>query len=181
MKKIGIFGGTFSPFHVADAAICIAALNVVDEVYIVPTVTDYYRKEKRTLFTFDERVRIIESFLVDMPSKIYIDTVERDKDSKWRSIDTVLYFQNKFPDDELYFIMGGDSYNNFDTWFKYEDILSICKLIVIKRDEDIDLNKFNAIGLKIDDKYSNVSSTSIREKLIDELVDMYIMDKNFYS
>lgn len=177
--KIGIFGCTADPFHCADLAIVEAAKKIVDKVIIVPTVTNYYRQDKRTLFTFDERVRIIQSFIFGIDN-VVIDTVERDKDSKWRTINTIEEIRARCPYDELYFILGGDSYRNFDTWFRYDDILSLCRLIVAPREEDsLDYEKWDAIPLHVKG-FKDTSSSKIREKLIDELVDIYLSDKEYY-
>ena len=106
MAKIGIFGGTFNPFHLGHLAIVEKALEKLDKVIIVPTVIDYYRPDKRNLFKFDERVRVIMEFISGIPGDVVVDTVEKDKDSKWRTVDTLLYFKQLYPNDELYFIMG---------------------------------------------------------------------------
>ena len=52
-----------------------------------------------------------------------IDTVEKDKNGDWRTIDLVQYFKERFPNDELYLIIGEDSFKEFKTWTRYEDIL----------------------------------------------------------
>lgn len=177
--KIGIFGCTADPFHIADTAIVAEVSKKLDKVFIVPTVCNYYRKNKRTLFTFEERVRIIMDFITGLPANVAIDTVESDKNSEWRSINTVEYFKNKFPNDKLYFIMGEDSYNEFETWFRFDDILSMCRLMVINRSKDFEPNKYNPEVIHIKG-FENVSSSKIREKLVSELVDMYLSDKEYY-
>ena len=48
---------------------------------------------------------------------ISISTIEKIQDSKWRTVNTVQYFKEKYPNDELYLIIGEDSYKNFSTWF----------------------------------------------------------------
>lgn len=124
-EKIGIFGGTFDPFHVGHAAVLTKAFEqkLVDKVFIVPTTVNYYRADKRYLFSFDEKLIIIKDFLVGFKYDAEIDTVEKDKNGDWRTIDLVQYFKEKFPNDELYLIIGEDSFKEFKTWTRYEDIL----------------------------------------------------------
>lgn len=178
--KIGILGGTFDPFHIADAAIVKQALTKVDKVIIVPTVCNYYRKEKEPLFSFDNRVRIIRDFVAGITGNVEIDTIEKYKDSKWRYINTLEYIKKSYPNDELFTIIGEDSYNKFDTWFRYDEILSLSKLMVVNRSKDFVPTKYNAQLLKIDGM-ENVSSSKIRERLLDELIDMYLSDREAYA
>ena len=80
--KIGIFGGTFDPFTLGHAAVVKKAFKQLqlDKVVIVPTTVNYYRSDKRYLFTFDEKVRIIQDFICGIDKPVEIDTIEKDKD-----------------------------------------------------------------------------------------------------
>lgn len=178
--KIGIFGGTFDPFHIGHATIVKKALEKVDQVVIVPTICNYYRKDKRYLFTFEEKCAIITNFLTGFSDNVYLDKVEKDKDSNWRTVDTVKYFQQKYPNDELYLIIGEDSYRDFTTWFKYEDILQMAKLLVANRGLELK-NNIPADLLDIGNNFEESSSSKVRDKLINELVDMYLLDKEYYG
>ena len=41
MAKIGIFGGTFDPFHEGHSSIAVEAEKKLDKVVIVATICDY--------------------------------------------------------------------------------------------------------------------------------------------
>lgn len=183
MSKIGIFGGTFDPFHQGHLKIAVEASKILDKVIIVPTICDYYRPDHRKLFTFDEKVSIILKMISNGPANISIDTVEKDKDSKWRTINTVEYFKKKFPDDDLYLIIGEDSYMNFKTWFRYEDILLLSKLMVVQRgksEEDV-VKDIPCEVLNIGKHFLEASSTKVRNRLIEELMEMYLGDSEWYT
>ena len=105
-KKIGIFGGTFDPFHQGHLTIAVEAAKKLDKVIIVPTICDYYRPDSRKLFTFDEKVAIITRMISNAPGNIVIDCLEKGKDSKWRTVNTVEHFKKLYPNDELYLIIG---------------------------------------------------------------------------
>ena len=61
--KIGIFGGTFDPFTEAHMEIVKSALNIVDEVHIIPSVVDYYREDKECWLSHANRANVIEKFI----------------------------------------------------------------------------------------------------------------------
>lgn len=179
--KIGIFGGTFDPMHNGHLRIITEASKKLDKVIIVPTICDYYRNPRK-LFSFDERVRIITKMITSIPYDVTIDIIEKDKDSKWRFINTLEYFRKIYPTDELYVIIGEDSYKAFDTWFRYDDILNMSTLMVVKRGKNTNLVKTLPCELlDIGNDFLEASSTKIRDKLIEELTDMYLTDSEWYN
>jgi nicotinate-nucleotide adenylyltransferase len=110
--------------------------------------------------------------------------LEKDKDSKWRTINTVEEFKKLYPNDELYLIIGEDSYKNFPTWFRYEDILLMATLMVVQRGnnngEDL-VKNIPCEELYIGKDFLEASSSKVRNKLISELMDMYLGDADWYN
>lgn len=189
-RKIGIFGGTFDPWTVGHAAVLTKAFQqkLVDKVFIVPTTVNYYRPDKRYLFSFDEKLIIIKDFLVGFKYDAEIDTIEKGKSGDWRTIDLVQYFKEKFPNDELYLIIGEDSFKEFKTWTRYEDILKYVKLIVANRKDHVvktqeltNEGQLPAIPLDMGNAFEDCSATKVRNRLIEELMDMYLSDKDWYN
>lgn len=164
--------------------IAVEAAKKLDKVIIVPTICDYYRPDSRKLFTFDEKVTIINQMISNAPGNIWVDSLEKDKDSKWRTINTVEHFKKLYPNDELYLIIGEDSYKSFPTWFRYEDILLMATLMVVQRGNDSgdDLVKdIPCEELYIGKDFLESSSSKVRNKLISELIDMYLADADWYN
>lgn len=181
MSKVGILGGTFDPFTLSHLKIAVEAAKKLDIVFIVPTICDYYRSNSRKLFTFNEKVVIITQMISNAPGDIRIDTVEHNKDETWRFINTMEYFKQKFPNDELYVILGEDSYSSFQTWFRYDDILRFAKLLVVKRFSGEFKKTIPCELIDIGEGFKSISATIVRDKLINELLDMYLSDTEFYN
>ena len=189
MAKIGIFGGTFDPFTCGHAAVVMNAFKQcgLDKIVIVPTTVNYYRPDKRYLFTFDEKVTIIQNFLSGINIPVEIDTVEKDKDGNWRTIDLLQYFKEKYPNDKFYLIIGEDSYKEFKTWTRYEDILKLATLCVANRckgseaGDGVWRTDVPALAVNMGNKFEDCSATNTRNKLIEELMDMYLTDKEWYN
>lgn len=164
--------------------IAVEAAKKLDKVIIVPTICDYYRPDSRKLFTFDEKVAIITKMISNAPGNIVIDSLEKDKDSKWRTVNTVEHFKKLYPNDELYLIIGEDSYKNFPTWFRYEDILLMTTLMVVQRgnnNKDDLVKTIPCEELHIGKDFLEASSSKVRNKLISELMDMYLDDADWYN
>jgi nicotinate (nicotinamide) nucleotide adenylyltransferase len=187
MARIGIFGGTFDPFTCGHAAVVVNAFKQcdLDRIIIVPTTVNYYRSDKRYLFTFDEKVEIINDFITGVDYPVSVDTVEKDKDGSWRTIDLIQYFKEKFKGDDLYLIIGEDSYKEFKTWTRWEDILKEVTLAVANRASGNEYGNWRssvpAVAINMGNEFEDCSATNTRNKLISEIKDLYLSDKEWYN
>ena len=77
------------------------------------------------------------------------------------SADTIEHFKNIYPDDELYFIIGGDSYAYIDKWYQPYRIFENSTVLVFPREGETILPP----AKKIDVEPVKVSSSEIREKI----------------
>lgn len=193
--KIGILGGSFDPFHIGHMAIITKAFEQLklDKVVIVPTTVNYYRQDKRYLFTYDEKCIIIRHFLCSCPYNVEIDTIEKDKDGSWRTIDLVQYFRKEYPKDELYLIIGEDSFKEFKTWTRWREIIDyvrlavanrsdhVTKTIEFNRNKDPDDDILVATPIDMGTEFEECSATNTRNKLIAETMDNYLSDAEWYG
>lgn len=193
--KIGIFGGSFDPFHIGHMAIITKAFEQLklDKVVIVPTTVNYYRQDKRYLFTYDEKCIIIRHFLCSCPYNVEIDTIEKDKDGSWRTIDLVQYFRKEYPNDVLYLIIGEDSFKEFKTWTRWREIIDyvrlavanrsdhVTKTIEFNRNKDPDDDTLVATPIDMGTEFEECSATNTRNKLIAETMDNYLSDAEWYG
>ncbi len=199
MEKIGIFGGSFDPCHnehilVALSSICELGL---DRLYIVPTNIAPHKRLGSAVGGQD-RLSMLKLAFKDN-SKIVVSDFELSSDSVSYSYLTVSHFKNLHKDSTLYFIMGSDMLDNFPTWKNPEIIVSLCELVLVSREDKINLNE-NAIKnvkklyqkdvIVLTAKGAKVSSTEVRTRLklglsVSEFVDKnvleYISNKGLYS
>ena len=85
--------------------------------------------------------------------------------------------------DELYLIIGEDSYKEFKTWTRWNDILHYVTLAVANRGKNIDSKlqeSVPAISINMGKEFEDCSATNCRNRLIEELMDMYLADKEWY-
>lgn len=132
--KIGIFGGSFNPVHFGHLLIAKNALKQMnlDKVIFVPLK---YPAHKNINELMDDNHRFnMLTLAIDKISNFEVSRYELDKDSTSYTYETLEFFNNIYINDEIYFILGMDSYHNLKNWKKPNIIFKLATLLVINRD-----------------------------------------------
>ncbi|MHC1697356.1 MAG: nicotinate-nucleotide adenylyltransferase [Geobacteraceae bacterium] len=131
--KIGIFGGTFNPIHFAHLRIVeeIRETFALAKVIFVPAATPPHKPLADDL-SFAERLKMVTLAVEENPY-FSVSDVEGQREGKSYSIDTLRIFKEMFPGDELFFIMGSDSFADFRSWKNYSAIFCCCNIVTITR------------------------------------------------
>ena len=113
--------------------------------------------------------------------------------------DSIEEISRLYPEDELYFIAGGDAISSMASWYKAERIFEKASILAFKRKGPLNLNIEPAVrylerrGAKVvlvDCELPDISSTEIRrlitdgrpyEKYLPETVSRYIKENKLYS
>ena len=186
MERIGLFGGTYDPIHIGHIEIANKAMEEfnLDTIYFIPTGKSYF---KENVLSSDIRLNMVKS-AIDSNDKFKVSDCEIKRTGNTYSIDTVKFFRKQFPDDELFFIMGMDSFRLFHKWKSYKDILELATLVVAPRtktrsdnthegiidNEDVEddtyfeemcLNNPDAVILRLHMDKIDISSTDLRNLL----------------
>jgi len=185
--KYGIFGGTFDPFTIAHFEIVgkILADNLVDKVIVIPTIVDYYRKDKERLFTNEQRLEIISKWFSgrndvvvdDYEYRFVLSTTKDGNVVNRRYLHMLLDVIDRYgKDNEYYTIIGGDSWNKLDTWYEWEQLFDYSQFIVVKRDEDnlkehwieyVDqIWTCRKMLVTIDKRFTDMSATKVRDRIL---------------
>ena len=183
--KIGVFGGSFNPPHKMHLNIGLDLVNkqYVDKVVYVPTGSKY--KYKNNLLPDKNRLEML-NILTKNQENLGVNDYEL-KDKVVYTCETLAYFKELYPNDQIYFICGADNLSYIDKWKNGEEILNNYKIIVMKRaGEDIEelLKKFEYYQENIivaDVEQQDVSSTDIREKLKNNENVLDVLDKDVYE
>ena len=206
IKRLGIFGGAFDPVHKGHTQSLkfINDLKIVDEVYVIPNFASPHDKDIRS--SGSHRLKMLEMAFNEFEN-IKINEFELNNKKKSYSYETLNSFKQLFPDRHFSLIIGLDSLHNFATWKNWEEILSLCSLLVLGRtvnkNKKLDKALESRITLDIDDFFSehgkifrlgndfiNVSSSEIRKKikndeslegLLDQNVQEYIQNMSLYK
>lgn len=164
--RTGIFGGSFDPPHKGHIEIALAAKNemALDRLILVPTGK---APHKSTISASGaDRVEMCRQICEKFGFKLSL--YEAEKQGNCYTADLLEHFSTQFPEDEFFLIVGGDSLNYMEKWYKPEKIFPLCEVVVARRsgvsDEKADFlrEKFNAKISFLNCDYFNVSSTEVR-------------------
>ncbi|MGB9082249.1 MAG: nicotinate-nucleotide adenylyltransferase [Desulfuromonadaceae bacterium] len=131
--RIGLLGGSFNPVHNAHLRIAEEAQRAcgLDKVIFIPAA-DPPHKPVAGGVSFAARSTMVGIAIAGRAS-FEMSTIEAERGGKSYSIDTIRAFRERFPDDDLFFIIGGDSFLEIGTWHRYDEIFRSCNLIVVER------------------------------------------------
>ncbi len=187
MRKTAILGGTFDPIHNGHLKIAEAALKEyhLDRVIFLTSGNPPHKKDRRIL---DAKIRhiMVKRATSGIDGFEPCDWEVNRKEYSY-TVNTLKYFNELYPDDEIYFIIGGDSLRDFDKWYMPQENLKLCTLLVYDRSGGQLKSDFAKIipGEKID-----ISSTKIREMvangedishLVPKAVNDFILRNNLYK
>lgn len=194
--KIGIFGGTFNPPHKGHVRMIDKMTEELelDKVFIIPNKIPTH---KRCDDLADNRDRLAMCKLAFKNPKYEISTMEMDRDTDSYTIYTVDELKKKYPNDDLYLIIGSDMFLIFHKWYKHKELLEKCTICVASRDNDENIQALRAyafeklgiylpaldaknIHISLLDAYE-VSSSEVRDRIKNErslygIVDPEIID-----
>lgn len=132
MNNIGILGGTFNPIHLGHTlpAKAVAAHLSLDKVLLIPANIPPHKNAPNV--SAEQRAAMVKLACDNEPLFI-CDERELARKGYSYTVDTLKELSISYPNSRLHFIMGLDSLLTFTDWHKYQDILSLCHLVVNTR------------------------------------------------
>jgi nicotinate-nucleotide adenylyltransferase len=192
MGKIAVLGGSFDPIHKSHIQIARLALESFDlkklffvVAYAPPHKTKQYACVK-------DRVSMLKLVAENM-QKAEVSFYEIRKRKIVYSYQTLDYFQSLYLSDEIYMVIGADSFLSLPTWKNIDYLAGRYKFIIAKR-PGIKINeeaKYLDRCIFIDSEIEDISSTEIRKlikedyrkaaEFLDDRVYKYIVQNKLYK
>ncbi|MDD3122726.1 MAG: nicotinate (nicotinamide) nucleotide adenylyltransferase [Candidatus Izemoplasmatales bacterium] len=134
-----IFGGAFNPPTLAHKVICehIFKSIPVNEFIYLP-VSNLYTK--RSLLSNYHRLQMLKLMTHNMKN-VEVSSMEFDDSDYLGTYQTLLRFQEKYPCDEIAFVIGADNLEKLPKWINARSLLSEFRFIVINR-QNIDIDSY---------------------------------------
>jgi len=131
--RVGIFGGTFNPPHLAHL-ICgqEAYLGLgLDRVMLVPARVPPHKAVEEEPGA-EHRLELCR-LAVRGDERFEVSDLEMDRSGPSYTVDTLQELHSRAPDNELFLIVGGDIAAGLPEWHEPEHVLSLATLAVAKR------------------------------------------------
>lgn len=195
--KIGIFGGVFDPVHSEHLKIIQKSREelCLDRLIILPSYCPPHKKTR--IAPFEIRVKMLKAATIGL-DYVIIDEREhnsnKDKNCAFEILQSIL---SDYKNDELVYIIGGDSMISFHTWVHPEIVASLIPIAVVAREgyKNLDIaikyaqNKYGAKIELLPFSGEEVSSSQIKatyelgkvSDMIDPKVSDIIIEERLYS
>ena len=196
--RVGMYGGSFNPPHNRHLYLAneVSRFLSLDKLVIIPSNISPQK---------DNNGNIDPAHRINMCKEVFSDALfevsdcEIARGGKSFTFDTLCFLKELYPDSELFLLMGSDMLLSFHTWYRHEDILKMCTICAISREDDENasvLKEYSERMLSsgnvriVDIKPFEVSSSQIRENLkngiscqglLCEKTEKYIKENGLYG
>ncbi len=196
--KLGLFGGTFDPVHNAHLFVAEAARVELglERMIFLPTRGSHYRSGP--IASIEQRLAMLRGALAPNPY-FAIDESDLDEAATGYTADLMPRLRERYRDDELTFVVGGDSLVD-SPWQRFDSVLEHLVLFAVAPRAERDPDRFDRLletlepaqraKLRVLDLPAlNGSATLVRAQLargasvrylVPDAVDRYITEHGVY-
>lgn len=200
MNRIGIMGGTFNPIHNAHLTMAAAAYEQLglDQIWFMPSKNPPH-KDSSEIISEEHRSNMIKQAIKDTPYFTFSDFELRHEGTTYTA-ETLKRLQIAYPDHRFYFVMGGDSLLELETWYHPERIMKMTTILVFSRNGET-MQQMQERASYLTSQYQAdirilsmpdmpISSSLIRSRIragqsvsqmIPPAVEKYIYEENLYT
>jgi nicotinate-nucleotide adenylyltransferase len=168
IMKIGIFGGSFNPPHIAHLILADSLYEnlSLDKVIFMPSSTPPH-KQNDTLLDPADRLRLVKLAIAGN-DRFSVSDLEIKRGGTSYTVETISALEKIFKNAKLYLIVGLDNLITFHHWREYRAILDRCTVVAMNRPGTAIKHVPKEILEKttiVEVPYLDISSTAIRERI----------------
>ncbi len=130
--RLGIFGGTFDPVHVAHLILAEQCREQgrLDAVWFLLAASPPHKPQPAA--SFAHRAEMLALAISGQPA-FRVEELEKDRPGPSYTADTLDELARRRPEDELVLIIGSDSLHDLPAWYQPQRIVRRAELLVVAR------------------------------------------------
>ena len=166
--KIGFMGGSFDPVHFGHLIAAQDALERggLDRLVFVPAAQAPL-KPGTVQASAEARLGMLKA-AVEGDSRFEISDYEVQKGGVSYTIDTVRHMRERFPEEELAWVIGADQVERLHLWKDIGELVALVEFVVLARPGWVARPRKDIAGLRLrwcDGHQVQLSSTEVRERI----------------
>lgn len=164
--RLGLFGGSFNPPHVAHLAVAEACAEAagLDRVMWMPAPAPPH-KAAAGLVAPEHRLAMAR-LAVTGNARFAVSDAEFKRPGPHYTVDTLRALRTEHPEDDLALVVGGDSLASFHTWREPDAILGLARLVVYARPgADLSGVAADIRTTRVDGPALDLSATELRARI----------------
>jgi nicotinate-nucleotide adenylyltransferase len=132
---IGILGGTFDPIHYGHLRTALEVQQALglEQVRLIPLRDPPHRPAPGT--SPAQRLAMVRAAVDDEPV-FAVDDLELRRSGKSYTLDTLHALRADLGQAPLCLLLGSDAFRGFPTWYRPDEILKLCHLVIMQRPGD---------------------------------------------
>jgi len=194
-RQIAFYGGSFDPVHFGHLLIAEKLLEQfdLDAFVFIPAFHAPHKPHRKPTSPFHRYAMLC--LATESTARMRVSLIEIELPERPYSVETLARLNEESPEDEIFFVIGADSWRDIRTWREWEKVLTMSNHIVVTRpgheitlshvtpeiqERIVDLrdgrqyNRAAGDGLKIfisDAVNIDISSSDIRRKIREDAPD----------
>lgn len=132
MQRIGLMGGSFNPVHIGHVHLARAALDAgcAERVLFLPTGNPPHKRSG--LADKLHRLQMVR-LAIEGEADMDVCREEVDREGVIYTVDTLGILKERMPDVDFSYIIGADSLRALHTWKRPEELITLCRFLVVMR------------------------------------------------
>ena len=195
--RIGVFGGTFDPVHLAHLILAEQCREQarLDQVWFVPAARPPHKHEDE-LTPFERRVEMLQFAVAGQPA-FRVEELEKDRAGPSYTADTLDELARRQPGNEWFLLVGSDTLRDLPTWHEPRRVVARAGLLVVARPgaapvsvEELQTRLGAPVRVqRIEAPLIDISSRDLRGRVrqghsiryfVPRAVEMYVLEKKLY-
>ncbi|MHB1089607.1 MAG: nicotinate-nucleotide adenylyltransferase [Ilumatobacteraceae bacterium] len=177
-QRIGLFGGTFDPPHVGHL---VTAVNVrhalgLDLVILMVANDPWQKRGTRSISPASDRIAMVRAAVSGVDGLVAGDDEIRRGGPSFTA-DTLIALAAKYPDAQLFTILGDDAASGLSTWSRIDEVVAMSQLVVVDRPRSPVTPPTEFTWLRVESPRLEVSSTDLRARFSDGRPLDYLLTK----